>query len=59
MSALGPKQTSAIALHMSAIGGKADMTIAEIRFRIAVPTSASDPGIGSESTSASDAKRKK
>ena len=29
MSAYGPKQTSAVALHMSAFGGKADMTIAE------------------------------
>jgi len=26
MSAIGPKQTSASALHMSAFGGKADMT---------------------------------
>ena len=26
MSAFGPKQTSASALHMSAFGGKADMT---------------------------------
>jgi hypothetical protein len=26
MSAIGPKQTWRIALHMSAIGGKADMT---------------------------------
>jgi hypothetical protein len=28
MSAIGPKQTRATALHMSAIGGKADMTVA-------------------------------
>src|SRR5215831_15356127 len=28
MSAIGPKQTCASALHMSAIGGKADMTFA-------------------------------
>src|SRR5262245_26716326 len=27
MSAFGPKQTSATALHMSAFGGKADMTV--------------------------------
>src|SRR5262245_54109346 len=27
MSAIGPKQTSARALHMSAFGGKADMTL--------------------------------
>jgi hypothetical protein len=25
MSAIGPKQTSLVALHMSAFGGKADM----------------------------------
>jgi hypothetical protein len=28
MSAFGPKQTRAVAPHMSAFGGKADMTIA-------------------------------
>jgi hypothetical protein len=28
MSAFGPKQTSLVALHMSAFGGKADMPIA-------------------------------
>src|SRR5262245_4655906 len=33
MSAFGPKQTWAPALHMSAFGGKADMTVAEFRFR--------------------------
>jgi hypothetical protein len=27
MSAFGPKQTWRIALHMSALGGKADMTV--------------------------------
>jgi hypothetical protein len=27
MSAIGPKQTSLVAPHMSAFGGKADMTI--------------------------------
>jgi len=27
MSAIGPKRTSLVALHMSAFGGKADMTI--------------------------------
>src|SRR5262249_25443342 len=27
MSAFGPKQTSLVALHMSAFGGKADMTV--------------------------------
>ena len=27
MSAIGPKQTRALALHMSAFGGKADMTV--------------------------------
>jgi hypothetical protein len=27
MSAIGPKQTCAVAPHMSALGGKADMTI--------------------------------
>jgi hypothetical protein len=33
-SAIGPKQTSAFAPHMSAIGGKADMTFnsANVRF---------------------------
>jgi hypothetical protein len=31
MSAIGPKQTWAVALHMSAFGGKADMTICESR----------------------------
>jgi hypothetical protein len=30
MSALGPKQTWAGALHMSAFGGKADMTFAAL-----------------------------
>jgi hypothetical protein len=28
MSAIGPKRTSLVAPHMSAFGGKADMTIA-------------------------------
>jgi hypothetical protein len=28
MSAIGPKQTSLVALHMSAFGGKADIAIA-------------------------------
>ena len=28
MSAIGPKRTLTIALHMSAFGGKADMTLA-------------------------------
>ena len=32
-SAYGTKRTSGIALHMSAFGGKADMTFAGIRFR--------------------------
>jgi len=34
MSALGPKRTSTTALHMSAFGGKADMTFcgANVRF---------------------------
>jgi hypothetical protein len=34
MSAIGPKQTSASALHMSAFGCKADMTFcgAHVRF---------------------------
>src|SRR5262249_1260394 len=31
MSAIGPKQTSATALHLSAFGGKADMTFAARR----------------------------
>jgi hypothetical protein len=34
MSALGPKQTSTIALHMSAFGGKADITRLEFNFEI-------------------------
>jgi hypothetical protein len=33
MSAVGPKQTSALALRMSAFGGKADMAVCGIRFR--------------------------
>ena len=33
MSAIGPKQTWPSALHMSAFGGKADITSAGIRFR--------------------------
>jgi hypothetical protein len=33
MSAIGPKRTSLVALHMSAFEGKADMTFAGIRFR--------------------------
>src|SRR5262249_54122134 len=33
LSAFGPKRTCASALQMSAFGGKADMTFAEIRFR--------------------------
>ena len=34
MSAIGPKQTSASALHMSAFGGKADITFwTDVRFR--------------------------
>jgi hypothetical protein len=33
MSAIGPKQTWAGALHMSAFGGKADMACCGIRFR--------------------------
>jgi len=35
MSPIGPKQTQASALHMSAFGGKADITFgsANIRFR--------------------------
>ena len=36
MSAIGTKRTSLVALHMSAFGGKADMTFA-------VRTSAYDP----------------
>ena len=32
MSAIGPKQTSLVAPHMSAFGGKADMTVSEFRF---------------------------
>ena len=32
MSAFGPKRTRAVALQMSAFGGKADMAIAGIRF---------------------------
>ena len=30
-SAFGPKRTSLVALHMSAFGGKADMTFEKIR----------------------------
>jgi hypothetical protein len=33
MSAYGPKQTWATAPHMSAFGGKADMTVWDVRFR--------------------------
>ena len=33
MSAIGPKQTSLVALRMSAFEGKPDMTFAEVRFR--------------------------
>jgi len=33
MSAFGPKQTSASALHMSAFGGKADMTYCDANVR--------------------------
>jgi hypothetical protein len=37
MSAIGPKQTWAIALHMSAFGGKADMTICRMSaFAVAI-----------------------
>ena len=32
MSAIGPKRTSLAAPHMSAFGGKADMTFADVRF---------------------------
>jgi hypothetical protein len=32
MSAIGPWQTSATALHMSAFRSKADMPVAELRF---------------------------
>jgi hypothetical protein len=54
MSAIGPKQTSLVALHMSAFGGKADMAIATMSafavaiggkadMAIAVQNSAYDP----------------
>jgi len=33
MSAIGPKQTSASALHMSAFGGKADMAYCSANVR--------------------------
>ena len=37
MSAIGPKQTWASALHMSAFGGKADMTICDMSaFAVAI-----------------------
>jgi hypothetical protein len=36
-SAIGPKQTSAFAPHMSAFGGKADMTFREMSaFAVAI-----------------------
>jgi hypothetical protein len=35
MSAFGPKQTWRLALHMSAFGGKADMTLCENPLSIA------------------------
>ena len=54
MSAFGPKQTLRLALHMSAIGGKADMTLVGIpllrsllgvkrTWRVALHMSAYDP----------------
>jgi hypothetical protein len=36
MSAFGPKRTSLVAPHMSAFGGKADITFAGIRFAVAI-----------------------
>jgi len=37
MSAYGPKQTSLVALHMSAFGGKADMTLGHMSaFAVAI-----------------------
>src|SRR5262245_54208111 len=63
MSAIGPKQTCARALHMSAFGGKADMTIcgnplsrsllgAKRTCRFALHMSANDPKQTSSSRSA-------
>jgi len=34
MSAIGPKQASLVAPHMSAFGGKADLTICRMHVRI-------------------------
>ena len=36
MSAFGPKQTWAVALHMSAFGGKADVTSCKSAFAVAI-----------------------
>ena len=33
MSAIGPKRTSLVAPHMSAFGGKADISGTDVRFR--------------------------
>jgi hypothetical protein len=41
MSAIGPKQTWAVALHESAFGGKADMTICGMSaFAVAIRSAA-------------------
>jgi hypothetical protein len=45
MSAIGPKRTSASALHMSAFGGKADMIFQEIRL-VAIGSKADMPFCG-------------
>jgi hypothetical protein len=44
MFAIGPKQTSQVALHMSAIGWKADMTISGVSaFAVAIGGKADMP----------------
>jgi hypothetical protein len=44
MSAIGPKQTSLAALHMSAFGGKADITFCrEYAFAVAIGGKADMP----------------
>jgi len=43
MSAFGPKQTCSFAMHMSAFGGKADMTICMSAFAVAIGGKADMP----------------
>jgi hypothetical protein len=43
MSAFGPERTSLVAPHMSALGGKADMTISMSAFAVAIGGKADMP----------------